>query len=184
MTEEKRICSKCGKAIKDDHKHCPSCGGKVVDQEEHRVHGVKKRKIWLYFVIPIAIILIIASVVIFAIPFQYKATEAYDTQEPYTDVEYYTETSPYQDIEYYRTTESGSGCDSDSACSCLHKSWLGLGSCDSCSCTRSRTVTKYQEVQKSRTVTKYKTVQKEREVWKKDTLFNMWTGKTQYWYKV
>ena len=69
MTEEKRICSKCDKIIKDDHKFCPSCGGKVVNKEEHRVKGVKKRKLWLYFVIPIVLILIIGSIVIFAIPF-------------------------------------------------------------------------------------------------------------------
>ncbi|MFH1072255.1 MAG: hypothetical protein V1743_02385 [Nanoarchaeota archaeon] len=184
MTEEKRICSKCKKIINGNNKFCPSCGGKVVNKEEHRVQIIKKRKIWLYFIIPIVSFLIVASVVIFAFPFQYKAIEAYNVQEPYTDTIYQTENEPYQDTEYYTNIESGSNCDVDSACSCLHKSWLGLGSCDSCSCTRSRTVTKYRSVEKPQTVTKYRTVQKEKDVWKKDTLFNMWTGKIQYYYEV
>ncbi len=180
MTEEKRICSKCGKAIKDDHKHCPSCGGKVVDQEEHRVHGVKKRKIWLYFVIPIVVILIIGSVVIFVIPFQYKATEAYDVQEPYTDTEYFYENEPYATLEYYNEEEPYTVCAGYSFWTGKCNQWKT----EYRTVTKSRTVSEYQQVQKSRTVTKYKTIQKEKEVWKKDTLFNMWTGKTQYWYKV
>ena len=160
MVDGKRICSKCVKVIKDDHKFCPSCGGKVVDKEDHRVHEVKKRKLWLYFVIPIVLILVIASIVIFAVPFPYKAVELYNVQEPYTDTE------------PYRSNENSKGCDDDPACSCTHKSWLGLGACDSCSCTRTRTVTRYR------------TVEKERDVWNKDTLFNIWTGKVQVRYRV
>ncbi|MBS3166397.1 hypothetical protein J4444_04705 [Candidatus Woesearchaeota archaeon] len=160
MTEEKRICSKCDKIIKDDHKFCPSCGGKVVNKEEHRVKGVKKRKLWLYFVIPIVLILIIGSIVIFAIPFQYKATEAYDVQEPYTDYETYYVNVPYT------ITVKNPNCTFGILCDLYIEE------------------TRYREKAMSRSVTKYKTVQKEREVWKKDTLYNMWTGKTQYWYKV
>lgn len=33
-------------------------------------------------------------------------------------------------------TSSVKGCDQMSGCKCLHKSWAGLGSCDSCECTR------------------------------------------------
>lgn len=31
-------------------------------------------------------------------------------------------------------TSTASGCDGMSNCQCLHKSWAGLGACDSCSC--------------------------------------------------
>ena len=33
-------------------------------------------------------------------------------------------------------TSSTKGCDQMDNCRCLHKSWGGLGSCDSCECTR------------------------------------------------
>mgnify|MGYP001614699409 CR=1 FL=1 len=36
--------------------------------------------------------------------------------------------------ETYESTTKG--CDQRNNCECLHKSWGGLGSCDSCECTR------------------------------------------------
>lgn len=33
-------------------------------------------------------------------------------------------------------TTSAQGCDQMSNCRCLHQSWGGLGSCDSCECTK------------------------------------------------
>jgi len=33
-------------------------------------------------------------------------------------------------------TSSVKGCDGMSNCQCLHESWAGLGSCDSCECTK------------------------------------------------
>lgn len=33
-------------------------------------------------------------------------------------------------------TSSAKGCDNSPNCECLHKSWGGLGACDSCECTR------------------------------------------------
>ncbi len=33
-------------------------------------------------------------------------------------------------------TTSAKGCDGMSNCKCLHQSWAGLGSCDSCECTK------------------------------------------------
>lgn len=33
-------------------------------------------------------------------------------------------------------TSSTKGCDGMGNCRCLHQSWAGLGSCDSCECTR------------------------------------------------
>jgi len=79
-------------------------------------------------------------------------------QQAYQDTEYETVQVPYQDTEYYTQTENGANCDSDSDCSCLHKSWFGLGACDSCTCTRAKTVTKYRTEQKQNEVTKLKDV--------------------------
>ena len=33
-------------------------------------------------------------------------------------------------------TSSAKGCDQMENCKCLHTSWAGLGSCDSCECTK------------------------------------------------
>lgn len=33
-------------------------------------------------------------------------------------------------------TLSTKGCDGIQNCQCLHESWLGLGACDSCECTK------------------------------------------------
>ena len=33
-------------------------------------------------------------------------------------------------------TSSVAGCDNMANCKCLHKTWGGVGSCDSCECTR------------------------------------------------
>lgn len=100
----------------------------------------------------------------------YDDLEYYTETRPYDDVEYYTESEPYQGTEYYNQVISGSNCDRTSGCTCLHVSWAGLGSCDSCQCTMSRTVTKYQDVQKSRAVTKYQDVQQSRTVTKYKTV--------------
>lgn len=53
---------------------------------------------------------------------------------------------PYEEEEKYTEIVSGKNCDYKSGCSCIHKSWLGLGACDSCECKGSRTVTKYTDV--------------------------------------
>jgi len=33
-------------------------------------------------------------------------------------------------------TSQATGCDGMGNCRCLHKSWAGLGACDSCECTK------------------------------------------------
>lgn len=160
MAKDKRICSKCDKIIKDKHKFCPSCGGRIVNAEDHRVKNVKRRKLWIYFLIPIVILLIIFSVVIFAVPVSYKAIEAYDIQEPYNGYETYYVNVPYI------TTIKNPNCTFGILCDLYIEE------------------TRYREEARTRSVTKYRTVQKEREVWKKDTLFNLWTGNVEYWYKI
>lgn len=52
----------------------------------------------------------------------------------------------YQATETYYEVVSGSNCDYAMGCSCLHKSWWGLGACDSCNCEKTRTITKDKEV--------------------------------------
>ena len=112
----------------------------------------------LFWVILVAIIS--AVVLIFAIPFPYTATEAYIDQVPYSASESYTE------------WVSSNNCNYESGCYCYHYSWGGLGSCDSCKCTRYRTVTRYQGVTKERPVTKYATA------------YQQWTGQVKWWYRV
>ena len=48
--------------------------------------------------------------------------------------------------EQYQVTEEWRGCDKDSRCGCTHKSWGGLGSCDTCVCIRERRVAYQEEV--------------------------------------
>ena len=48
--------------------------------------------------------------------------------------------------------------------------------------TKTQTVTRFVDVQQPRTVTKYRTVYEDVDVVKKDTLWNMMTGKTQYYF--
>ncbi|MBS3081072.1 hypothetical protein J4221_06380 [Candidatus Pacearchaeota archaeon] len=76
----------------------------------------------------------------------------------YNKIETYWEKVPYLDIETFTETSNALKCDKISGCTCLHWAWLGLGSCDSCECKKSRTVTKYKDEQKSRTVTDRKEV--------------------------
>ena len=66
--------------------------------------------------------------------------------------ETYTEKVPYEDVEYYTETVNANNCDGVSGCTCLHKSWFGLGACDSCECRRTRTVTKYRDETRTRQV--------------------------------
>lgn len=95
-------------------------------------------------------------------------------QQAYNDVEYYQEQVPYDSSESYTETTAGSNCDNVYGCSCLHHSWLGLGPCDSCSCTKQRTVTKYRTEQKSRTVTKYKNVCLKVKMWQTPNYNENW----------
>lgn len=49
---------------------------------------------------------------------------------------------------------------------------------------KSRPITQYKDVEKSRDVTRYKDVQKTRKVTKYSTLYQQWTGKVEWYYKV
>jgi len=53
---------------------------------------------------------------------------------------------PYEEIESYSEVVAAKNCDYVSNCVCIHKSWLGLGACDSCRCEKEKTVTKYIEL--------------------------------------
>jgi hypothetical protein len=37
---------------------------------------------------------------------------------------------------YEQYESTAQGCDHINGCQCLHRAYLGLGACDSCSCTR------------------------------------------------
>ncbi len=74
---------------------------------------------------------------------------------PYVVKENYQEQEPYETTESYYEQVSASNCDEVVGCSCLHKSWLDLGPCDSCNCLKYRTVINYRTVTKQKDVTKY-----------------------------
>ncbi len=55
------------------------------------------------------------------------------------DVTEYRDVTKYRS-ERYEYTEEYKNCDSSRDCSCIHKSWLGLGSCDTCRCIGTKQV--------------------------------------------
>ena len=162
--KNKKMCPNCGIKIDNDMKSCPNCLASISNDRKGRIgarieNTFVKQHALTYGMVGALIVLIIPLLIIFVIPFPYQATETCYTHElvPQT--------------EYYRATETGKGCDADSACTCLHESWWGLGACDSCSCLRSRIISVPKDVQYTKTI------------WKSDTLIHRWTGKTQYWFE-
>lgn len=120
------------------------------------------------------IVVIFIGLSLWQIP--YTERQSYSESVPYQENEYFTERVPYQDIEYYQDTVNSKSCDSVRGCSCLHWSYLGLGACDSCTCQKTREITKYRDEQRTREITKYKDVTKYRDVTKYcsalNTIFN------------
>lgn len=114
----------------------------------------------LFVTIIALIVLVIGSILFFAVPF------------PYTATEHRISTVPYQVTETYVEWINSANCDNDRTCYCQHNSWLGFGACDSCRCNRERTITKYKEVTEDVKVTN------------KATLFQMATKKVDYYYEV
>ena len=130
-----------------------------------------KRK---WFVIGIIVLLVISGLLIKTGVWDRFTIKLVCKQQPYEDKEYYTEQVPYQDTEYYDEIVSGKNCDYAVGCACIHKSWFGLGACDSCSCSREQTVTKYRTETKSRTVTKYEEVCVKLRRWKSPNYNENW----------
>ena len=151
-----KICKKCNKEYSESHKFCNDCGYKLINKEEHinkheaGHHSKNTKKVWILSII--VIILIISSIVIFAIPMPYTATEEYTEKEPYQDTEYYTDTQQYTDqqcTQNYITQNTKWGqtqrsC-TDTQCTsfsqqCIQYNWLGncvqyQSVCQSSKCT-------------------------------------------------
>ena len=149
-------CPYCDELLKFTKSKVTPVHSKKRKTSEKPRKGVDKKKI----ILGIAGLVIVFLIVFFAIPFNYTATEQYSVQEPHSAKEYYTE------------WVDSKNCDYEVGCSCKHHSWAGLGACDSCKCTRSRTVTKYE------------TVKKERQVTKKATLYNQAAGNVRWYYTI
>lgn len=104
-------CNHCKAKIKKGQKFCPSCGIKIKALRglhlKHEKSSIKKSKktFWIVLSIILAIIILSAAAVIFAIPFPYEAKESYYEKEPYTATEYYYETEAYMDYEVYYEQE-------------------------------------------------------------------------------
>lgn len=109
---------------------------KMAKEKEKKSYG------WIIFLVILAVLVILFLVLnTWQVPYVIK--ENYDTQVP------------YQTTESYYETVNANNCDSVSGCSCLHVSWLGLGSCDSCNCLKYRTVTAYRTEIQQKDVTQY-----------------------------
>jgi len=113
-------CQKCGAKVTSDDAFCPECGAKVEEVKTEKVekHVKKEKKIHSEpreFHLPkkaliiggiILAVLIIASVVIFAVPMPYSATQQYVETVPYDAQESYSEKEPYSATETYYESES------------------------------------------------------------------------------
>ena len=169
----------------------------VVEKEHTGHHSKGNKKIWVFSII--SVILFASAIVIFAIPFPYSATEEYTEKEPYAAVEYYmvkepyTVQEPYTDQVPYVTQECEIEIPTGVVGLVVGVLDLITGNepfQDSYEVTKYRatikyrTVTKYKDVQKSREVTRYRDVTKTRSVTKYAALFQQWTGKVKWYYKV
>lgn len=89
-------CYKCGHSFKRDDEFCEECGAKIkefksVHHEHREERKLGKHKWWL---ITSAIVLILATIFVFAIPLPYTAKEGYNEKVPYKAQESYTEKEP------------------------------------------------------------------------------------------
>ena len=136
-------CGNCGISINlPIPNFCPSCGHKLEKSDEVGSSDgsivIKKAKLRNTVLVTLIIIFIIL-IGFFTIPI------------PYTQVTGFTVSEPYSTNEGYTEWVNSNNCDVDSSCVCEHKGWLGFGSCDSCRCYRTRTVTRYKDVEKEKT---------------------------------
>jgi len=118
-------CPDCGNKITKDDAFCPECGSKIdfekIEKKEkkkkhekqkektkHETHTkeIKVSKKNMIVVSVIVALLIIASVVIFAVPMPYEATQQYSERVPYDAQESYTEKEPYSATKTYYESES------------------------------------------------------------------------------
>ncbi|OQX21028.1 MAG: hypothetical protein BWK75_04060 [Candidatus Altiarchaeales archaeon A3] len=100
-------CPKCGKEYPDIKSFCTICKERLMINEDvaekERKHSKEKRT--KYIAIGIIVVLLIATFVIFVVPFQYGANQAYCENFTDTYVEYFMGEEPYNDTEKYTETE-------------------------------------------------------------------------------
>ena len=116
-------CPKCGDRITKADAFCPECGNKIDFEEiekkekkqekpkekvkhESRTKEIKVSKKNTVITTSIIALLIIASVVIFAVPTPYEATQQYVETLPYDAQENYSEKEPYSATETYYEEEA------------------------------------------------------------------------------
>lgn len=103
-------CKKCGAKLTEDDLFCPECGAKTRHEKkqekskekvkhEHDVAEFKLSKKKIMILSVIIGLLVIASVIIFAVPFPYQATQQYSENVPYDAQESYTEKEPHNNQE-------------------------------------------------------------------------------------
>lgn len=136
----------------------------------------EKKSYGLIIFLSILAVLIISLIVLSIWQVPYVVKENYDEQVPYTTQERYTEQVPYAKQQLSYETINSANCDYISGCTCLHVSWAGLGSCDSCRCVKYDTITAYNTETKYRDVTKYRTETKQKDVTKYCSALNKLFG--------
>lgn len=95
-------CKKCNKDYAKESTFCDNCGSKLLNTE----HMKNTKGKWLVWEgMALGILLIVSSIVVFAIPFPYSAIEEYIINEPSTSTEYYTQKEPYTDTISYTEKE-------------------------------------------------------------------------------
>jgi len=100
-------CHKCRAILTKDDDFCPECGARIQHEKkedhedkvkkEHKVKELKLSKKTIFISSVIIGLLVVASVIIFTVPFSYQATQQYIEKVPYDAQESYTEKEPFKD---------------------------------------------------------------------------------------
>ncbi len=94
-----KLCKKCNLEYSDSHKFCNNCGKKLIDKDKPSRRQLHISKAFIWIITILLVLLVISSIVIFAVQFPYTATEEYIEKEPYEATESFTQKEPYTDTE-------------------------------------------------------------------------------------
>jgi len=107
-----------------------------------------KKSKWIFFLVLLVLIIVIINVsVLIGYTPQGKAITG-KIVSAYNDAttKLVCKEQQYEYEKEYIETVSGKNCDYDRDCRCIHKSWWGLGACDSCRCKKTKTEIGLKEV--------------------------------------
>lgn len=118
------LCSNCGDILKESSKYCTNCGSNITlsqikkedIKQENTQFEEKPNNQWKWILVIVFILILIGIAVLVFSNTEIRKSVCGTHPETYTS--------------------SVAGCDDMQGCRCLHKSWGGLGVCDSCECTK------------------------------------------------